>query len=140
MPCTIGSHRSASVGGCGRDDRGWPAGGVAGDLGDANLRFAQLGPDVQNLVHGHRRPEHGFQYAVLGILDAPCQGDLALAGQERDRHHPAQVHTDRVVRVARLVGFLVGRGGYFRRGRGGFSGCSGFFFLIFFEIWSKRAH
>jgi hypothetical protein len=44
------------------------------------------------------------------------------------------------MRVAGFIGLLGGGGGYFGWGRSGFRGGSSFFLLIFFEIWSKRAH
>jgi len=87
----------------------------------ANASLAQLCSDVENLVDGDRRAQHGFQDPVFRVLDTARQGHLAFAGQKRDRHHPSEVHPNRIVSVPRFVGVLRGGGNLHRR-RSGLSG------------------
>jgi len=77
---------------------------------------------------------------VLGVFDAARKGDLALAREQRDRHHSAQIHADGIVGVTRFVRVVGGAGGYLRGG--GCRLCRGrkIFLLIFFQLWTKRSH
>ena len=87
---------------------------VARDFGDANSCFAQLCSNVENFIDRDRRAQDGLQDPVLGVLDPACQGHLALAGEQSDRHHPAQVHPNGIVGVARLVRVFRGGGNLHR--------------------------
>ena len=90
--------------------------GVLDDLLDADLLLAQLVAEVEDLLDRDRRVEHGLQHASLAVLDALRDLDLALAGEQRDRPHLAQVHAHGVVGLRVAVGvflllglFLLGR-------------------------------
>ena len=109
--------------------------GVARDLGDPDLRLLELVSQIEDLVHRDGGTQDGLQYPVLGVLDSFRQRDLALAGEERDRDHPAQVHADGIV-VRGIVG-IVGRGGGFGPGHDGFRGRGR---LFFFQLWCDGAH
>ena len=52
------------------------------------------------LLDGDRAVEHGLEHLALAVLDALGDLDLALAGEQRDRAHLAQVHADGVARCA----------------------------------------
>ena len=91
--------------------------GVADDVLDPDLVLPQLVAEVDDLADGHRGVEDGREDHVLALLDALRDLDLALAREERDAAHLAQVHPDRVValRGVAVDDFLgLGRG----RGRG----------------------
>ena len=70
---------------------------VADDLLDADLLLLELVAELEDLLDGDRRVEHDLQHAPLALLDALGDLDLALAGEQRDRAHLAQVHAHRVV-------------------------------------------
>ena len=59
--------------------------------------LAQLVAQLEDLLDRDRRVEHDLQHAPLAVLDALGDLDLALAGEQRDRPHLAQVHAHRVV-------------------------------------------
>ena len=64
------------------------------DVAHAALQIlAQSG----NLADHDRRAGDGFQHAHLAALNALGDLDLALAGEQRNRAHLAQIHADRVV-------------------------------------------
>ena len=60
-------------------------------------------------VEGDRAFAQAPDHRVAAGLDALGDGDLALAAEQFDRAHLAQVHADRV--VGAVDGFLLGRGG-----------------------------
>ena len=64
------------------------------------LLLAQLVAELEDLLDRDRRVEHDLQHAPLAVLDALGDLDLALAREQRDRAHLAQVHAHRVVGLA----------------------------------------
>ena len=71
--------------------------GVADDVLDADLVVAKPLADVDDLAHGDRAGQDGRENLVFALLDALGDLDFALAGEQRDAAHLAQVHADRVV-------------------------------------------
>ena len=78
--------------------------GVLDDLFDADLLLAQLVAELEDLLDRDRRIEHDLQHAPLAVLDPLGNFHLALAGEEGDRPHLAQVHAHRVVGLGVAVG------------------------------------
>ena len=72
---------------------------VLDDILDADLALAQALADLEELLDGDRAVEHGLEHLALAVLDALRDLDLALAGEQRDRAHLAQVHADGVART-----------------------------------------
>src|SRR6185437_8445027 len=72
---------------------------VLDDVLDADLALAQALADLEQFLDGDRAVEHGLQHLALAVLDALGDLDLALAGEQRDRAHLAQVHADGVARA-----------------------------------------
>ncbi len=73
--------------------------GVADDVLDADLVLAELVAEVDDLAHGDRAVQDRPEHHVLAVLDALGDLDLALAREERNAPHLAQVHPDWVVRL-----------------------------------------
>ena len=73
--------------------------GVTNEILHADLLAAQLVAEIDDLADGDRAVEDGGQHAVLAVFDALGDLDLALAGEQRDGAHLAEVHPDRVVRL-----------------------------------------
>ena len=81
--------------------------GVMDDLLDADLLLAELVAELEDLLDGDRRVEHDLQRRPLALLDALGDLDFALAGEQRDRAHLAQVHAHRVVGLGVAVVVLL---------------------------------
>src|SRR5678816_1292393 len=81
---------------------------VLDDVLDPDLAAAQPLADLEQLLDGDRAVEHGLQHLALAVLDALGDLDLALAGEQGDRAHLAQVHADRVAgpRVGVLLSLI----------------------------------
>ena len=54
-------------------------------------------------LEGQRAFAHAADHHVAAGLDALGDGDLALAGQQLDRAHLAQIHAHRIVGAADIV-------------------------------------
>src|SRR6266702_8682562 len=80
--------------------------GVLDDLADADLALLQPLSEIQDLLDGDGRGEHRGEDLLLALLDALRDLDLALAGEQGDRPHLAQVHAHRVVGLA-VAGVLL---------------------------------
>src|SRR6266508_2638371 len=73
---------------------------VLHDLADADLALAEPLAQLEDLADGDRRREDRGEDLLLALLDPLRDLDLALARQEGDRSHLAQVHAHGVVRLA----------------------------------------
>ena len=87
------------------DERGLLLLGVVlvGDVGDVPDRDARLAEPVLQrleLALGEVRRHHGPRDPFLALLDPLGERDLALAREERDAAHLAEVHPDRVLGAA----------------------------------------
>ena len=65
---------------------------------------AQVFAEADDLANHDRRARDGLHHAVLAALDALGDLDLALAGEQRDGAHLAQVHADGVVGLLQRAG------------------------------------
>ena len=81
--------------------------GVLDDVLDADLLLAQLVAELEDLLDRDRAVEHDLQHPALAVLDALGDLDLALAGEQRDRAHLAQVHAHGVVGLGEAVLLLL---------------------------------
>ena len=96
------------------------------DVAEQNLAFVQLiAPDDDGLEGEGAFAQAGDHRLAAG-LDALGDGDFALARQQLDRAHLAQVHADRIVGA---LGRLGARGGGGDGGRRG-DGAAAAFFLV----------
>ena len=77
-----------------------------------------LSPRLEDLLDRDRRVQHHLQDAPLAVLDALGDLDLALAREQRDRPHLAQVHAHRIVGLGVAVGVLLLLGLVLRLGLG----------------------
>ncbi len=73
------------------------------DLLELDLVRLELVGEVEDRAHGHRRADHRNDALALAGLDALGDLDLALAGEQRDLAHLAQVDADRIVRAGVVV-------------------------------------
>src|SRR6266511_3871583 len=73
---------------------------VLHDLADADLALAEPLAQLEDLADGDRRREDRGEDLLLALLDPLRDLYLALARQEGDRSHLAQVHAHGVVRLA----------------------------------------
>src|SRR6266540_1253628 len=83
---------------------------VLHDLADADLALAEALAELEDLADRDRRRQDRGEDLLLALLDPLRNLDLALARQEGDRPHLAQVHAHGVVRLA-VAGVLLGGGG-----------------------------
>jgi hypothetical protein len=67
-----------------------------------DLVVLHLLAELDDLLHRDGRLEDRVEDLVLAVLDALGDLDLALAGEQRDRAHLAEVHPHRVVALARV--------------------------------------
>ena len=59
--------------------------------------FFSCSPSVDDLPHDDGRSGKRFQNGELAALDALCDFDFAIAGEQRNGAHFAEVHADGVV-------------------------------------------
>ena len=86
------------------------------DVAQQNLAFVQLVAPDDDGLEGQRALAQAGDHGLAAGLDALGDGDLALAGQQLDRAHLAQIHADGI--VGALGGFFGGGLGLGQR-RGG---------------------
>ena len=92
------------------------------DVAQQNLAFVQLVAPDDDGLEGERALAQAGDHGLAAGLDALGDGDLALARQQLDRAHLAQIHADRIVGA---IGGLLGGGlGFGHRG-GGHHGARG---------------
>ena len=73
-------------------------------LADGAVAGVQLIAEVDDLLGDQRRARNRLDDRELAALDAPRDLDLALAGEQRDGAHLAQIHADRVVGLVERAG------------------------------------
>src|SRR2546427_6254492 len=88
---------------------------IADDLAHAHLALPQPLADLDDLLDGDAGVEHGVEHFLLAVLDPLGDLHLALAGEQRDRAHLAQVHAHWIVGLG--VGVLLLLLGFFLGGR-----------------------
>ncbi len=79
---------------------------VLDELLHTDLVLAELLAELDDLAHRDRRIEDGGVHLELAALDALGDLDLALAREERDAPHLAEVHANRIVRLRVVVDVL----------------------------------
>src|SRR5579862_690602 len=98
------------------------------DLLDGSRTAAEVFGDGQQFLDDDRRARDRLEHEDLAALDALGDGHFALAGEQRNGAHLAQVHADRVVRFFKQPGrevefdFVAARGSAIFLGLGGFGG------------------
>src|SRR5471032_631529 len=95
---------------------------VADDLTHAHLALLETLADLDDLLDGDGRVQNRLENFLLAVLDALRDLHLALAGEERNRAHLAQVHAHRVVRLRVGVFLFLALGTLGGRGLFGFLG------------------
>jgi len=76
------------------------------DVAQKNFAFVQLVAPDNDRLEGERALAQPRDHRLAASFDALGDGDLALARQELDRAHFAQIHAHRIVStLARLLGF-----------------------------------
>src|SRR5207248_1782353 len=88
---------------------------VADHFAHAHLALLQPLADLDDLLDRDAGVEHGVEHFLLAVLDALGDLHLALAGEQGDRAHLAQVHAHRIVGFGVCVLLLLLR--LFLRGR-----------------------
>ena len=105
-----------------RPGRGWlGVGALIGgfeidDVAEQNLAFVQLVAPDDDGLEGQRALAQAGDHRLAAGLDALGDGDLALARQQLDRAHLAQIHAHGIVGALGGLGACLGLGG---DGRGG---------------------
>src|SRR6266545_2914916 len=79
---------------------------VLHDLADADLPLPEPLAEIEDLADGDRRREDRGEHLLLALLDPLRDLDLALAREQGDRAHLAQVHADGIVGLA-VAGVLL---------------------------------
>ena len=82
------------------------------DVAQQNLALVELAAPDDDRLEGQRGFAEARDHGLAAGLDALGDGDFALARQQLDRTHLAQIHAHRIVgAVGRLLGGLGGDGG-----------------------------
>src|SRR6266498_1996438 len=79
---------------------------VLHDLADADLPLPEPLAEIEDLADGDRGREDRGEHLLLALLDPLRDLDLALAREQGDRAHLAQVHADGIVGLA-VAGVLL---------------------------------
>ena len=80
------------------------------DVAEKDFSFVELVAPDDDGLEGQRALAQSGDHRLAAGLDALGDGDFALAGQQLDRAHFAQIHPHRVVgALGRLLGFGLGR-------------------------------
>ena len=80
------------------------------DVAEEDLAFVELVAPDDDGLEGQRALAQPGDHRLAAGLDALGDGDLALARQQLDRAHLAQIHAHRIVgALGRLLGFGLGR-------------------------------
>ena len=74
------------------------------ELADRALAGVELIAEFDHLLRDERRARDRLDHGELAALDAPRDLDLALAREQRDGAHLAQVHAHGVVRLVERAG------------------------------------